>query len=262
MARLIALRLDGYPKDMNENEEYMALFYEVFEGMKRQGPGDEGAARRLLAGIPGGESLKWVVDMGCGTGAGGLFLARHTDAAVTAVDNHRPFLDRLMAEAAGLGLEGRITPLEGSMMDPPFEAGSLDLIWSEGSAYLMGFERALKGWRRLLRDGGFLVVSEMCWFTERRSPEAEQFWSGHYPDIRLAEERSEQARALGYQVLDAFPLPRAAWDRFFTDMAERLAVLRARHGDHRVYRECEEEIELFARYGEEFGYHCLLLRKA
>ena len=148
------------------------------------------------------------------------------------------------------------------MMEPPFEAGSQDLIWSEGSAYLMGFESALKGWRPLLREGGFLMVSEMCWFTDHPSPGAERFWSAHYPDIQAADRRTAQARAWGYEVLDAFPLPRAAWDRFFADMGERLVELRARHGDHRVYRDCEEEIELFARYGEEFGYHCLLLRKA
>ena len=260
-SELEAMQIRWVSKDMNENDEYMALFYEVFEGMERQGPGDEGAALRLLRGIPEGEPLARAVDMGCGTGAGALFLAERTDAAVTAIDNYRPFLDRLDAEAAEKGCGERITSREASMSEPPFEAGSLDLIWSEGSAYLMGFENALKSWCPLLREGGFLVVSEMCWFTDDRSPEAERFWSGHYPDIRTADERTAQAKALGYQVLDAFPLPQAAWGRFFADMGERIAELRAKRGDHRVYRDCEEEMELFARFGEEFGYHCLLLRK-
>ncbi len=260
-SELEALQIRWVSKDMNENDEYMALFYEVFEGMKRQGPGDEGAALRLLRGIPEGEALARAVDLGCGTGAGALFLAERTEAAISAVDNYRPFLDRLDAEAAARGFGERVTTHEASMFEPPFQPGSLDLIWSEGSAYLMGFESALKSWRPLLREGGYLVVSEMCWFTDQRSPEAERFWSGHYPDMRAAAERTEQARAHGYQVLDAFPLPRAAWDRFFGDMSERLVSLREKHGDHRVYRDCEEEIELFGRFGEEFGYQCLLLRK-
>lgn len=246
---------------MNENDDYMSRFYELFEGMARQGPGDAESARRLLEGIPQNQPLERVVDMGCGSGAGTLFLAEHTAAAITAVDNHRPFLDRLDAEAAERGVASRITTRDASMAEPPFETASLDLIWSEGSAYLIGFENALKGWRELLRDGGILAVSELCWLTNQPSPEAERFWSKHYPDIQPAEQRTAQAERLGYRVLDAFPLPRSAWDRFFGDMGERLRELRARHGEHDAYRDCDEEIELFARFGEEFGYHCLLLQK-
>lgn len=246
---------------MAENDEYMALFYEIFEGMKRQGPGDEGTALRLLGGIPEGEVLTQVVDMGCGIGAGSFFLAEHTEATITAVDNYRPFLDRLDAEAANRGYSERITSREASMFEPPFEPGSLDLVWSEGSAYLMGFENALRTWRSLLRERGFLVVTEMCWFTDDRSPEAERYWAEHYPDIHSTDERNAQAKALGFEVLDAFPLPYAAWEHFFADMKERLVELRARYGDRRAFCDCEKEIELFDRFGDEFGYHCLLLRK-
>lgn len=246
---------------MNDETAYMERFYQLFEGMKRQGPGDEEAASRLLEGIPADEPLRRVAEMGCGSGAGSLFLAQRLDAAITALDNHRPFLDRLAAEAARRTLKGRITPLAASMAEPPFEAGSLDLIWSEGSAYLIGFENALKSWRPLLRAGGFLVVSEMCWFTEQRSAETERYWGDNYPDIHTAEERDAQAHTLGYQVLDAFPLPQGAWDLFYTDMAQRIDALRAERGDHPAYRDCETEMELFARHGDEFGYHCLLLRK-
>ncbi len=260
-SELKALQIRWVSKDMAENDEYMVRFYEVFEGMTRQGPGDEGAALRLLGGIPEGEVLTRVVDMGCGTGAGSLFLAEHTGATVSAVDNYRPFLDRLDAEAAKRGYSERIISCEASMFEPPFEPGSLDLIWSEGSAYLMGFEKALRTWRPLLREGGFLVVSELCWLTDDRSPEAERYWAEQYPDIHSTDERNAQAKALGFEVLDAFPLPSAAWGRYFANMKERLVELRARYGDHRAFRDCEKEIELFDRFGDEFGYHCLLLRQ-
>ena len=260
-SELEALQIRWVSKDMAENDAYMARFYEVFEEMKRQGPGDEGSALRLLGGIPEGEVLMQVVDMGCGTGAGSFFLAEHTEAAITAVDNYRPFLARLDAEAANRGYSERITGLEASMFDPPFEPGSLDLVWSEGSAYLMGFEKALKTWRALLRDRGFLAVSELCWLTDDRSPEVEQYWAEQYPDIRSSDEPEGQAKALGFEILDAFPLPSAAWEQFFADMRGRLVELRARYGDHRAFYDCEKEIDLFNRFGDEFGYHCLLLRK-
>jgi len=246
---------------MTDNDDYMALFYQVFEGMQRQGPGDEATGLRLLAGIPEGEVPARAIDMGCGTGAGALLLAEHTEADIIAVDNYRPFLDRLDAEAAERGCGRRIETREASMSEPAVPPGSLDLVWSEGSAYLIGFENALRRWRPLLRSGGFLVVSEMCWFTAAPSPEAERYWTDQYPDIHSTEERNDQAKALGFEVLDAFPLPRTAWKRFFADMQERLGELRTSHGDHRALQDCEKEIELFERYGDEFGYHCLLLRK-
>jgi SAM-dependent methyltransferase len=41
-----------------------------------------------------------------------------------------------------------------------------DMIWAEGSAYIIGVERAMRDWRRLLRPGGVLVFSEMVWRTD------------------------------------------------------------------------------------------------
>jgi hypothetical protein len=34
------------------------------------------------------------------------------------------------------------------MQDPPLDDGSADLIWAEGSVYIMAFDAALRSWRR------------------------------------------------------------------------------------------------------------------
>src|SRR5690606_9762795 len=101
-----------------------------------------------------------VLDIGCGSGASALVLSRLTGGTVVAVHNHQPFLVELKERAWALQGPGRkeVQPLQASMSSLPFLNGSFDLIWSEGAAYLMGFEEALLSWRPLLKREGFLVV--------------------------------------------------------------------------------------------------------
>jgi len=47
----------------------------------------------------------------------------------------------------------------------------LDLLWSEGAIYNIGFERGVSEWRRFLKPGGTIAVSEASWFTPTRPVE-------------------------------------------------------------------------------------------
>jgi len=256
-----ALQIRWCSKDMTENDDYMDLFYRLFEGMERQGPGDNDYALQVLSQLPEADALAQVLDMGCGTGAGALLLAEHTAAHVTALDNYQPFLDRLSERAQAQGVGSRVTPVNGSMFEPPFDAEQFDLVWAEGCAYLMGFDNALNTWRSLLGPGGYLFITEMSWFTDSPSAEAESFWHANYPDMQHATVLEKKAHSSGYQVLHASHLPQRAWEAFYADMAEQIDQLHAEKGDHRVFEECQAEMDIYRRYGTEFGYHGLLLKK-
>jgi SAM-dependent methyltransferase len=43
-------------------------------------------------------------------------------------------------------------------MDFPEE--SFDIIWAEGSIFVIGFENSIKKWRRFLKPNGFLVIHD------------------------------------------------------------------------------------------------------
>ncbi|GAM56739.1 probable transcription regulator [Vibrio ishigakensis] len=47
------------------------------------------------------------------------------------------------------------------MGDLPFEEDSFDVLWSEGAVYNIGFETGIRDWRKYLKSGGTLVVSEL-----------------------------------------------------------------------------------------------------
>ena len=65
----------------------------------------------------------------------------------------------------------------------PFQNEELDLIWSEGAIYNIGFERGINEWNRFLKKDGFIAVTEASWFTPERPAEIEDFWLANYPEI-------------------------------------------------------------------------------
>ena len=248
-------------RDMHDNATYVNHFFHVFEQMKRQGPGSPEATLRAFGGIDKPETIRTILDIGCGTGSASLALAEACDARITAVDNHQPFLERLQNDAIRLGYEEQITPVNKSMHNLDFPDGSFDLLWAEGSAYIIGVEEALAQWRPLTRDGGYLFVSDAVWLTQSPSEACEAYWRIEYPQMTTPETRKKQAESLGYEVVDTFILPRQDWQAFYQDM--KAAVLKAveTFGISRALREMTEEIRLDETYGDEYGYVCLLLRK-
>ena len=56
-------------------------------------------------------------------------------------------------------------------------AGSVNLIWSEGAAYILGLEESLRRWRPLLASEGLMAVTECTWLTDNPPEEAKAFWS-------------------------------------------------------------------------------------
>ena len=137
----------------DHSDPQMALMFSFYEGVLRKGPGSEASTLKALSMLVGLPPNPRIVDFGCGAGDASLVLARVTQGHVTAVDIHQPFLDQLEARAAREGLTDRITTVQADMAVPPFPDGSFDLVWSEGAAYIVGFEQSLNRWRRLLRAG-------------------------------------------------------------------------------------------------------------
>ncbi|GGG66641.1 hypothetical protein GCM10011374_33510 [Kocuria dechangensis] len=105
-----------------------------------------------------------VVDLGAGTGAGGLALARRFPAAeVLAVDRSTVMLERVRAAARGQGLDGRVHVVHADLdVAWPAVASGVDLVWASSFLHEVADPGAvLGGIRAALRPGGLLVVVEM-----------------------------------------------------------------------------------------------------
>ncbi len=165
----------------------LGLLVDLHRNAERQGPGGDDETRLAIAlsGLRGKRDLK-IADVGCGTGASTLVLAQELDASITAVDFIPDFLDELDTSARLRGFGGRIDTRAGSMDALSFEESSLDAIWSEGAIYNMGFSKGVAAWRRFLKPGGILAVSELTWLTQERPKELEQHWMREYPEVGTA----------------------------------------------------------------------------
>jgi SAM-dependent methyltransferase len=241
------------------------LFFEVHQGLPTEAPGSDEATLEALSHVPGLPPRPSVLDVGCGPGRQTLVLAQGTDGEITAVDTHLPFLEALQARAREQDLSGSITPLNRSMMELEFEPESFDLIWSEGAAYIMGLGNALRSWRRFLKAGGALALTECVWLTDRPAPEVRAFWQRGYPAMMSVNDNLDLIRESGYEVLRHFTLPESAWWNYYAPMRRRIDGLRVRYaGNEEAARQLdaeEAEIRLFERYPGQYGYEFFVMMK-
>jgi SAM-dependent methyltransferase len=243
------------------------LLIDLHRHAARQGPGgaDETRLAVTLSGLRGARGLK-IADIGCGSGASTLVLARELDAEVTAVDFIAAFLEDLESAAAREGLGGRIRTCEASMDALPFEAQSLDAIWSEGAIYNMGFANGVKSWRHFLKPGGVLAVSELTWLTQERPAGLERHWLEEYPEVGTASAKLAVLEQNGYSPLGYFPLPERCWlENYYGPMRARFAAFLARNGNSEaaaaVVKAEESEIALYERNAAHVSYGYYVAKK-
>ncbi len=241
--------------------------FELYEGLPRQGPGCADATRRAFKMLPIAAGRPDILDIGCGSGAQTIELALCSGGRVTAVDIHEPFLRVLEESAREAWLEDRIQTRAMSMEHLDFPDGTFDLIWSEGAVYHMGFEKGLHAWRRLLRPGGCVAISELTWLTAYPPEAARTFWGAAYPEMAEIGTNLDRARRAGYEPLDTFTLPESAWwDEYYTPQLALLSKLERRNPKDPVLvgliAGVRAEIELYRRHSAAYGYVFYLLRRA
>jgi len=237
----------------------------------RQGPGGDSETERAveLAGLPGclpGRVPLQILDVGCGTGASSLSLARALDARVTAVDAAAPFVDRLRERAAAEGLADRVRAEVGRMESLAFEDERFDVVWSEGAVYHMGFAEGARAWRRLLRPGGVIAISELTWTTAERPADIEAHWTAAYPGIATASGNLRRLEAAGYAPAGFFFLPDACWEEnYYAPLRAGVPAFLERHGRSDAVRRLvaaeEAEMALYRDRGAWYGYAFYIARK-
>ncbi|HRZ96395.1 MAG TPA: class I SAM-dependent methyltransferase [Paludibacter sp.] len=248
------------------NEEYknihefdFNLICEYFSSIERQGPGSEESTLKALSFIDNLNKESVIADLGCGTGGQTMVLAQHCAGTITGLDLFADFIEIFNRNASTLELENKVKGIVGSMDNLPFENESLDLIWSEGAIYNVGFERGVTEWRKYLKKGGYIAVTEASWFTDERPAEINDFWNEAYPEIDTIPVKMAQLQKAGYIPVAAFCLPEYCWtDVFYKPQGEAQRFFREKYPDNPTAKELldnlNHEEKMYQQYKEYYGY--------
>ena len=248
---------------MEEQEKYIRALIELHRGLERQGPGDTDFSDYIISQLPELPTNPRIADIGCGTGAGTLFLADKFRSKVRAVDISRDFLDELDNRAKQRGLEHLVETIECDMKSLDWKPESIDLLWSEGAAYNLTFEGALKAWRPLMAANGIAVISEISYFTSTVPESLRVYWQEAYPAIGTESENSNHANSAGFEVLGIHRLPsKAWWDNYYGPLRENMNsfMYSEDHIMQAVIEETEGEMKLFEEHEKHYGYSFYIMK--
>ncbi len=245
----------------------MDIIYEVFNAdLPRQGPGDNESTKNAFSYLTELPSEPCILDVGCGIGMQTLELARLTNGRIIALDNHQPYLDELDKRVKNMSFSHRITTINQSMLDMKFNTNHFDIIWSEGAAYIYGFEKALEDWQFFLKEKGYLVISELCWFKEDIPKEIHDYLMSEYPVMKSVKENKVTINSKGLHLISHFNIPESSWwDNYYIPLEKNIHKLHKKYQNDNETLELLElfsvEIEMFRNYSEYYGYTFFIMRK-
>jgi len=237
----------------------LELICEYYSNLERQGPGSPEITLKALSFIDNLDDKSFVADLGCGSGGQTMVLAQHAPGHITGIDLFPVFIDLFNRNSRKLNLQDRVKGLVGSMDNLPFREEEMDLIWSEGAIYNIGFERGLNEWRKYLKAGGYVAVSEASWFTEERPAEIDEFWNTEYPEIDTIPNKIAQLQKAGYIPVATFILPENCWtEHFYAPQVKVQKDFLEKNAGNQAAVEFianqEHEAQLYDKYKEYYGY--------
>ena len=241
----------------------LAIFLELHQDLPRESPGGPAYTQQAFEYLPPLDRPR-ILDIGCGPGEQTLTLARLSDGSITAVDTHQPYLDRLMIQSEA-EFPGRITGLKADMAALPFAPESFDVIWAEGSIYIMGLESGLVQWRRLVKPGGYVILSELVWLRPDPPAAIASFWQQAYPAMGTVASVQALITQCGYGLVGQFILPETAWWNYYQPLESRLNRLQEKYREQpqalAVLAQEQREMDLYRRYGDWYGYSFFVMQK-
>jgi len=236
----------------------------LFAGMDKLSPGDDSLSRYVLRSLPE-HRFEVVVDAGCGAGRQTFVLADELKTPIHAIDSYQPFLDRLRQRANEKGFAQLVRGHCMDMKDIASLFPEIDLLWAEGSAYNIGFAKALAAWAKAIRPKGFAVVSELCWLRKEIPDAVKEFFRSGYPEMKSVEQNIQIAEEAGYELFNAYTLPKEAWMKDYYDILEPRAKSLVSHSDVAVRDfavDTLKEIEAFRISEGSYGYVFYVLQRS
>ena len=165
-----------------------------------------------------------ILDIGCGSGIPTIMLAKLSNGKITGIDIDDCLLDRLEKRIHEEELSNQVVTKKCSLFNIDFPNETFDIVWVEGSIWIIGFKKGLEEWRRLLKPKGFLVIHD---------------------SVKTVLNKLDILSNLGYELINHFKLPEDAWLKEYCIPLERLIK------EQRRKTEDPEMLKILERYQNE-----------
>ncbi len=246
------------------DEKQWQYFLETHSNMPRQGPGSVQSTTKAWQSV-NIDNAK-ILDIGCGPGQQTITLASLCNGHITALDFHQPFLDQLQTAVMEKGLEKRIVIQKGDMCKLEYPDESFDVLWVEGAIFIIGFEKGLQEWKRLLKPGGFMAVSELSWIRQDIPDELQEYFQEIYPPMTSIENNLETFKSLGYDPISYHIEPPSDWwDGYYNPLKERIQYMYKKYQNNndvlQVLKMEEREIEIYKKYSKYYSNVFYVVKK-
>jgi SAM-dependent methyltransferase len=180
------------------------------------------------------------------------------------VDNHQPYLDELERRAREQGLADLIETRCADMSSLDLGGETFDLVWAEGSIFIVGVTEGLQAWRGFLKPGGALGFTELTWFEEDVPDECREFFAVEYPPMADTASHLATIDACGYDLAGRFRLSESSWwDPFYDHVAARMAGYVPPDDEpetRAVVNMVRNETEMYRRFSRWYGYEFYVMR--
>ena len=153
-----------------------------------------------------------------------------------------------------------------SMLDMDFKKETFDIIWSEGALYFMGFQNGLKRCHQLLKDKGYLAVTELVYTVPHPPKAVIKYLTSEYPDIRNIETNIKTIDKEGFNLISNFTLPESAWlNRYYLPMEKELPRLNKKYQENEialaVFEGFTNEVNMYRKNSNYYGYEFFVMQK-
>lgn len=177
-----------------------------------------------------------ILDIGCGTGVPALELARMSDGEIFGIDIDETALEEFSKKIATAGLQDRVKAVKCSLFDIEFPDEHFDIVWAEGVIAIIGFEKGLREWRRLIKPHGYL---------------------GIHDDVDDIQQKTEAIPAHGYALINTFAISKDTWwDGYYSILEKRIQKLRTKYCENAdVLAMLEKEHHGVEMFKNEPKYH-------
>ncbi len=203
-----------------------------------------------------------ILDIACGVGTQTVLLANFFEnATIEAIDLFRHYINEVEEKIALNNLSNRVHVYRMDMNDLDFANEEFDILFCEASIHIMGFKKALKEWKRLLKVNGYLVASDISWISAP-SVESRKFWKNNYEEVDSIKNKIKIIEKEGYEFIDYAVVPKEDWKNYFSALEKNLAKISS-DGSAKVFiNELKKEISVYMKNSDDYSYVFYVMRKA